>query len=207
MLPLPGTPPHTPQSAKDGAFAAEALPYLPDVVRFARSLTHVELDADDLVQETFLRAYQSWHTYRPGSDCRRWLFTICKHEFLHTRRREQRYVDVEGDAEADTLAAVMLHVTAQRAGADDLFARLDLAPAIRAAIDGLPHAFRAVVLLVDVEGYEYEEAAGLLDVPVGTVRSRLFRARRLLQESLFAYARDAGLARDTPAPAPEGSAR
>jgi RNA polymerase sigma-70 factor (ECF subfamily) len=207
MLPLPGTPPHTPQSAKDGAFAAEALPHLPDVVRFARSLTHVELDADDLVQETFLRAYQSWHTYRPGSDCRRWLFTICKHEFLHTRRREQRYVDVEGDAEADTLAAVMLHVTAQRAGADDLFARLDLAPAIRAAIDGLPDAFRAVVLLVDVEGYEYEEAAGLLDVPVGTVRSRLFRARRLLQESLLAYARDAGLARGTPAPAPEGSAR
>jgi RNA polymerase sigma-70 factor (ECF subfamily) len=101
----------------------------------------------------------------------------------------------------------MLHVTAQRAGADDLFARLDLAPAIRAAIDGLPDAFRAVVLLVDVEGYEYEEAAGLLDVPVGTVRSRLFRARRLLQESLLAYARDAGLARGTPARAPEGSAR
>ena len=194
---MPPPPPRTPpQNAKDEAFAADALPHLPDVYRFARSLARVELDADDLVQETFLRAYQSWHTFRPGSNCRRWLFTICKHEFLHTRRRESRYVDVENDAEADTLAAVMLHVTAQRAGTDDLFTRLDLGPAIRAALDALSDPFRAVVLLVDVEGYEYEEAAGLLDVPVGTVRSRLFRARRLLQESLFAYARDAGLARD-----------
>ncbi len=184
--------------AKDQAFATEALPFLPDVARFARSLSGSPSDTDDLVQETFLRAYRGWHTFRPGSDCRRWLFTICKHEFLHMRRRERHYVDVEGEAEVDTLAAVMLHVTMQRAGVEDPFARLDLAPAIRRAIDALPDAFRPVVLLVDVEGYEYEEAASVLGVPIGTVRSRLFRARRLLQESLFAYARDAGLVREPP---------
>lgn len=193
------------KAEKDAAFAREALVWLPDVARFARSLTHSPPDADDLVQETFLLAYRAWRTFRPGSDGRRWLFTICKHEFLRTRRRESRAVDVEGDAELDTLAAVMAHVSAQRDGVDDLFDRLDVAPAVRAAIAALPDAFRPVVVLVDVEGYAYEDAAELLGVPVGTVRSRLFRARRLLQDSLLSYGRDAGLARGRP-PAPAAPA-
>lgn len=190
--------PPAPPLAADAAFAAEALPLLPDVARFARSLAGAGDDADDLVQETFLRAYRGWHTFRAGTSCRRWLFTICKHEFLHTRHRERHFVDVGGDPEADTLAAVRLHAQAQRAGTDDLLTRLDVGPAIGRALEALPAPFRAVVLLVDVEGYEYEEAAALLAVPIGTVRSRLFRARRLLQESLFAHARDAGLAPRSP---------
>ena len=75
---------------EDLRFEREALPWLDDVYRFARSMTHDEADADDLVQETYLRAYRSWHTFEPGSDCRRWLFTICRNVFLRTREREEQ---------------------------------------------------------------------------------------------------------------------
>ncbi len=96
------------------------------------------------------------------------------------------------DAELETLGAVMGHVAAQRTGLDRFVSTLDVGPAIRAAIGRLTPAHQAVVMLVDVEGLGYDEAAAVLGVPIGTVRSRLFRARRLLQEQLFEYARDAG---------------
>lgn len=196
----PGTDPRSPsRQEQDRAFERHALARLPDVARFALSLTHAAPDADDLVQETYLRAYRAWHTFLPGSDCRRWLFTICKHVFLQLQSRERRAVQLEHDAELDTLAAVMLHVGAQGDGTDDLFDRLDIAPAIRDALAALPASFRMVVVLVDVEGYSYDDAAAVLEVPVGTVRSRLFRGRRLLQESLFAVARDAGIGTRTAA--------
>ena len=85
----------------DLRFEAEALPYIDDVYRFALSLTRDAADADDVVQETFLRAYRSWHTFQPGSDARRWLFTITRNVFLRSRERERRHVDLEdGDLEA-----------------------------------------------------------------------------------------------------------
>ena len=85
-------------------FDEVALPCLPEVARFARSLTHDASDADDLVQETYLRAFEAWHSFQLGTDCRRWLFTICRHIFLRTRERAQRVVSVE-DPEAETLGA------------------------------------------------------------------------------------------------------
>ena len=179
---------------KAAAFEREALPWRDDVYRFALSLARDECDAEDVVQDTYLRAYRSWHTYVPGTDCRRWLFTICRNAFLRTREREERAVVIESDPELETLAAVMLHVTAQRSGIDDLFDRLDVGPAIARAVSALPDAYRLAVVLVDVEGYDYADAAAVLGVPVGTVRSRLYRGRRLLQEALLAHARDAGLA-------------
>src|SRR4051794_13845787 len=80
---------------RDAEFAREALPWLDDVYRFALSLTRDEADADDVVQETFLRAYRSWHTFIPGTDCRRWLFTICRNVFLRSRERQRPTVDLE----------------------------------------------------------------------------------------------------------------
>ena len=97
------------------------------------------------------------------------------------------------DPELEVLAAAAVHASAQQGGYADLFARFDLSDAIERAIAELPDAFREAVLLVDVNDQSYEAAAGLLGVPVGTVRSRLFRARRLLQEALVDHARDAGL--------------
>jgi RNA polymerase sigma-70 factor (ECF subfamily) len=165
-----------------------------DVYRFARSMTHDEADADDLVQETYLRAYRAWHTFEKGSDCRRWLFTICRNVFLRTREREARQVDTGGDdAVLETLAAVREVSSLAGGNADAIFSRLDLVPAIRNALDDLPEVFRSAVVLVDVEGQSYDEAAVVLGVPIGTVRSRLFRGRRILQRSLLQFAKDAGI--------------
>lgn len=177
---------------RDAQFEAEALPCLEDVARFARSLTRDEADADDLVQETYLRAYRSWASYELGTDCRRWLFTICRNAFLRTREREQKVISVE-DPELETLGAVAIAVAADRSGFGDLFTAVDLGPAIRRALGELPEAFRQVMELVDLNDLSYENAAGILGVPIGTIRSRLFRGRRLMQESLIAHARDAGL--------------
>lgn len=194
------TPPEYPEAA-DKRFELEALPWLDDVYRFALSMTRDEADADDIVQETFLRAYRSWHTYQEGSDCRKWLFTISRNVFLRSRERESRAVDHGGDdAQLETLAAIRMSASLREDGEDDLFAWLDVGPAIRHAIGELPEVFRATVVLVDVEDMSYEEAAVVLGVPVGTIRSRLFRGRRLLQESLLMYARDAGIAPRAVAP-------
>ena len=177
---------------RDAQFASEALPRLEDVARFARSLTRDESDADDLVQETYLRAYRSWSSYEPGTDCRRWLFTICRNVFLRSREREQRVVALE-DPELETLAAVAIAVAADRSGYGDLFTTVDLAPAIHQSLADLPEPFRHAVELVDVNDLSYDAAAEVLGVPIGTIRSRLFRGRRLMQESLIDHARDAGL--------------
>lgn len=178
---------------RDAAFERDALPWLDDVYRFALSLTRDEADADDVVQETFLRAYRSWHTFIPGTDCRRWLFTICRNVFLRSRERQRPTVDLE-DGEQDAVAAGSVYAAAREKGYDDIYARLDLAPALRDAIDELAEPFRSAVILVDVEDLTYESAAEVMGVPIGTVRSRLFRGRRLLQEKLLTVAEDLGFA-------------
>lgn len=181
----------------DLGFEREALPWLDDVYRFALSLSRNEAEAEDIVQETFLRAYRSWHTYQPGSDARRWLFTICRNVFLRLRERGRRQVEAE-DGDVEALAAVREHETARRDGVDELLTRIDLAPAISNALGQLQEPFRSAVVLVDVEDQSYEAAAEVLGVPIGTVRSRLFRGRRLLQQMLLDYARDAGFATSPP---------
>lgn len=174
-------------------FEVEALPWLDDVYRFALSMTRDESDADDVVQETFLRAYRSWHTFEPGSECRKWLFTICRNVFLRLRERERRRVDYGGDdAQLEALASGQ-EIVGSIGEHTDILSHVDLAPALERAIGELPEVFRSAVVLVDVEGMAYNEAASVLGVPVGTIRSRLFRGRRLLQESLVMFARDAGL--------------
>lgn len=181
----------TGDTERDEAFERDALPWLDDVYRFALSLTRDEADADDVVQETFLRAYRSWHTFIPGTDCRRWLFTICRNVFLRSRERQRPTVDLE-DGEQDAVAAGSVYAAAREKGYDDIYARLDLAPALRDAIDELAEPFRSAVILVDVEDLTYETAAEVMEVPIGTVRSRLFRGRRLLQEKLLTVAEDLG---------------
>jgi len=179
---------------RDARFERDVLACLPALARFARSLTGDAADADDLAQETCLLAYRGYHTFRAGDDPRRWLFTICRHAFLRQHRRDAAFVELDelGDPASETLAAVYAHVAAQRDGAAARLETMDLGPAVEQAIAALPVVFRLAVLLVDVEGQTYDEAAVALGVPIGTVRSRLYRARRLLQERLFDHARDAG---------------
>ncbi len=198
---MPASSPSGPR-AGDADFEREALPWMDDVYRFALSLTRDPSDADDVVQETFLRAYRSWHTYTPGSDCRRWLFTICRNAFLRSLERERPTVDLD-DVERDVIGAGEIYVTALEEGYTDLFARTDIRPAIDRAVEDLPEPFRTTLVLVDVQDQSYESAAEVLGVPIGTIRSRLFRGRRLVQERLLAHARDLGVAGPARPPAKE----
>jgi RNA polymerase sigma-70 factor (ECF subfamily) len=178
---------------RDAQFEAEALPWLDDVYRFALSLTRDAADADDVVQEAYLRAYRSWHTFQPGSDARRWLFTITRNVFLRARERDRRQVELE-DGDAEALTTFAAHGQMVRDGTDQILSRIDLGPALTRALDDLDEPFKSAVVLVDLEDQSYEAAAEVLGVPIGTVRSRLFRGRRLLQDKLITYARDAGFA-------------
>ena len=219
MTPPPGgaAPLHPPRPADEHSLSTEAvddgltssfedltMPHLPAIARFARSLTREVVAAEDLVQETYLRALRGWHTFRAGSDARRWLFAICHHAFLRDVQRENVYIQpAEDDPELESLETAVAHWRAQQSGAADAAERLDLGEAINRAVGTLSPHYRAAVVLVDVEGQTYEEAAEVLGIPLGTVRSRLFRARRMLQDLLFEYARDAGFETATTPATPE----
>src|SRR3954470_8259523 len=130
--------PLTPESVRerDREFAAATLPLMPNVKRYALALTRNESDADDIVQETYLRAQRYWRSFDSASDCRRWLLTICRNVFNTIHQREGRSVAVDDD-ELESLAAARVHNAARAAGVDDMYSRLDLAPAIQAAIEQL----------------------------------------------------------------------
>jgi RNA polymerase sigma-70 factor (ECF subfamily) len=182
------------------AFERMTMPHLERVERFARALTRDAARAEDLVQETYLQALRGWHTFRTGSDARPWLFKICHNAFLRSTKREARYVEApEDDPELESLATAVAHAQAQHDGIAEAVEQMDLRAEIDRALSALPSYFRGVVVLVDLEGQSYEEAAVVLDVAVGTVRSRLFRARRQLQDLLFEQARAAGYRAARPA--------
>ncbi len=178
--------------AGPGSFETEALPWLAAVRQYALRLSGSAADADDLVQTTFLNAWKSWHTFKPGSDARRWLFAICRNAFLRSRQLAARVVTLE-DPELESLAAATPVTGDAGAAALRRLESLDLPQAIDDAMGTLNPQFREAVLLVDVEGRDYEEAAAEAGVPVGTIRSRLYRGRRLLQEQLLGHATDLGL--------------
>lgn len=153
----------------DASFEQATLQWFDDVYRFAYSLTRNRADADDLLQETYLRAYRSWHTFLPGSDALRWLFTICRHSHIREVLRTRHHEDFEDGNVASTLN--IHEQTVQRAEVALVYE----------AIHRLPEPFRSIIVLVDVEDQTYAGAAAICGVPIGTVRSRLFRARRLVR--------------------------
>jgi RNA polymerase sigma-70 factor (ECF subfamily) len=185
------TEPQPVPKAGPASFEAEVLPWLSAVRQYALRLTGNAPDADDLVQLTFLNAWRGWHTFRPGSDPRRWLFAIARNAYLRGRQREQKVTAVE-DPELETLAAAVAVKGEQGDMALRTLEHLDLPEAITQAMATLNPLYREAVLLVDVEGRDYEDAAAEAGVPVGTIRSRLYRGRRLLQEQLLDHARDLG---------------
>lgn len=175
------------------SFLEEALPELDAVYRLALRFSAGDSDmAQDIAQETFVRALRSWSTFRQGTNCRAWLFTICRNVFLRdrevrTRRGEQSISRME--AEFDTLPADPLFAGSADDPERSAFARIT-GEAVTAAVDRLPVEFREAVTLCDLEDLSYAEAAEVIDCPVGTVRSRLHRGRKLLQESLRAERRN-----------------
>src|SRR5262245_11931367 len=126
--------------SNDESFARDALPWMNDVYRFALSLTRDPSDAQDIVQETYLRAYRSWHTFEQGTDCRRWLFTICRNAFLRSRQQTRHEVEpIDGDTEA--IAHAREHTEMIHDGTDRLLASVDLGPALSQALADLDEPF------------------------------------------------------------------
>jgi RNA polymerase sigma-70 factor (ECF subfamily) len=172
--------------AVSASFEAEALASLDSLYRTALRLTRVPADAEDLVQETYLKAFRAADRFEPGTNLRAWLFTIL-HNTARNRARDKARDTVSIDSETVEQAADAPVVGSRAAGVDtpeSLLMRDTLTPELQAALDALPEAFRQAVWLRDVEEFSYAEIAGMLNIPVGTVMSRISRGRHLLYEHL-----------------------
>src|SRR6476619_5454843 len=155
------------------AFEAEALASLDSLYRSALRLTRVPADAEDLVQDTYLKAFRAADSFEPGTNLRAWLFTIL-HNTARNRARDRARDNVTVDSETVEQAADLLTSGADADGTPEaLLMRDTLAPELQAAIDALPEAFREAVWLRDVEEFSYAEIAAMLAVPIGTVMSRI----------------------------------
>jgi RNA polymerase sigma-70 factor (ECF subfamily) len=181
--------------AKRSRFEAAALPCARSLYNTALRLTHRPEDAKDLVQETFLRAYRTFESFVEGTNSKAWLFTILYSIFINAYRKKQREPQGLSIEELEERYHVWLEAT--DAQANPLVAaqgseRPWTSEEVEAALRQLPESFRSAVLMVDLEELSYEEAAAALACPVGTLRSRLYRARRLLFAALQGYARQTG---------------
>ena len=169
-----------PASGDAGDFAQGALLHLDSLYGTALRLTRRTQDAEDLVQDTYLKAFRAAHQFEPGTNLKAWLFTILHNTYRNTRRHDGRSpIDVDSDA---------VDRAGDAAGFDDtpeqILTRATLDADLQAALDELPDAFRQAVWLRDVEELSYADIAGVLDVPIGTVMSRISRGRRALFQGL-----------------------
>jgi RNA polymerase sigma-70 factor (ECF subfamily) len=171
------------------AFEREALPHLDTVYRVALRLSGDEAQAQDLSQETMLKAFRSWHQYREGTNIKAWLLTILRNTFINEYRKARRVVQQIDVSEVEPYTVFR---GVQDTDPEGTFFEGIVDEEIVEAIDRLPDEFRETLVLSDVEGLAYAEIAQIADVPVGTVKSRLFRARQALQKELYDYAVEMG---------------
>ncbi len=174
-------------------FEEEFLPQIDALYTFAYHLTYNEDDANDLVQETYLKAFRFIEKYHEGTNAKAWLFKILKNAFINQYRRKSKqptrvdyeditsYQEVEEDSNLSGYADLR----------EEMFQTM-MGDEVTNAINALPVDFRVVILLCDIEGFTYEEISKILDIPIGTVRSRLHRARNMLKDKLREYARSMG---------------
>ena len=160
-------------------FEELAMPLFDSLYNFARWLVHSEADAEDLVQETYLKALHSFASFQPGTNFRAWIFRILKNTFLTSCSKLSRRMTVSVDTEEDFPV-----LPATSATPESLLIKDSSIDAVRCAIEQLPVVFREVILLCDVEDASYREIAEILSIPIGTVMSRLARARKQVRESL-----------------------
>ncbi len=177
----------------DQIFEEEFLPHADALKTFAYHLTYNETDADDLVQETYLKSYRFIDKYIVGTNAKAWLFKILKNEFINRYRKKAKrptavdfeeiitYHDQEDNNQYSSYVDLRVELYQAMMGDE-----------ITIAINGLPVDFRTVILLCDIEGFTYEEISKIIDIPIGTVRSRLHRARNMLKEKLKEYAATLG---------------
>ena len=197
----PGAAPLAPAPERRKQFEAEALVHLDALYSFALKLARSRDDAEDLVSDTLLRAFERWEQYRLGTNIRAWLFTILYHVFVSRKRRiDAREVQPSEEQEGWSTFEAVGEVDPEGRFYDSF-----LDDEITRAIDALPDEYRSAVVLSDVHELRYAEIAQILGVPEGTVKSRLFRGRRILQKKLVTYAVEMGyikLPNQLPTPTP-----
>lgn len=178
-------------------FEHEVLPLLPNLYGAALRMTRNPQDAEDLVQETYLRAYRGFGGFREGTNLRAWMYRILTNTFINAYRKKQREpVTVPEDDTPDWYLYDKLGGAGAEASAEAEVLEQLPDEDVQRALEALPEAFRMAVLLADVEGFSYKEIAEILDVPIGTVMSRLHRGRKALQKALWETVRERGLVTD-----------
>jgi RNA polymerase sigma-70 factor (ECF subfamily) len=180
-------------------FERDALPHMEALENFAYQLCRDVHRSRDLVQETLLKAFKHFDTFREGSNCKAWLFQICKNSHINAYRRRQRepiLMDFEDESLQAGMGNELQHLRSARVfltdnSDTDAHAR-SMGDEVMTALQSLPPVFQTAVILSDIEGHPYDEIAEFMQVPVGTVRSRIHRGRSMLAGMLAGYARDLG---------------
>jgi len=183
--------------ASQATFADQAMDHMSSLYGAALRMTRNPSDAEDLLQETYLKAYRSFGTFQEGTNLKAWLYRILTNTFINSYRAKKRrpeQTDVE-DVEDLYLYHRLGGLEAAAAGrsAEEEVLEHFTDDEVKAALEGLPEQFRMAVLLADVEGFSYKEIAEMTDVPIGTVMSRIHRGRRALQKALFHFGMQRGL--------------
>jgi len=190
LFALPTNDSNTQQKHEE--FQLEAVPHMDILYNYGLRLTGNPEDANDLLQETFLKAYRFWDKFEKGTNCRAWLFRIMRNSYIN---RYRKAVKTPEHVDYDEIKEFYNTIREQSTDANDLSEKLYgqlLDDQIATAITDIPEEFRTVVILCDIEGFTYEEAAEFVDCPIGTIRSRLHRGRKLLRDKLFKYAHERG---------------
>ena len=178
-------------------FSNDAMQYAPQLFATALRMTRNKADAEDLVQETFLKGWRAFDSYQQGTNLRAWLFRIMTNTFINKYNSQQRRPQ---ETELDEVEELFLFrrmgafdQSKMSQSAEDQMLELFTDDEVKNAIESLPETFRIPVLLSDVEGFSYKEIAEMLEVPIGTVMSRLHRGRKAMQKMLYEYAKERGL--------------
>jgi RNA polymerase sigma-70 factor (ECF subfamily) len=183
--------------ADQSTFAEQAMEFAPQLYSAALRMTRNQADAEDLVQETYLRGFRSFHTFQEGTNLRAWLFRILTNAYINRYRAKQRRPQETDLADVEDLYLYRrlgsMETAAAAMSAEDQFLDIFTDEEVKQALEELPENFRLPVLLADVEGFAYKEIAEMLDIPIGTVMSRLHRGRKAMQRALYDYAEARGL--------------
>lgn len=194
--------------ADPATFAEAAMPLMDQLYSAAMRMTRNAADAEDLVQETYLKAYRGYERFEEGTNLKAWMYRILTNSYINRYRAKQRRPDESDIADVEDMYLYRRLGGAHSeigTSAEDAFLSSVTDEAVKAAIEAIPENFRIAVLLADVEGFAYKEIAEILDVPIGTVMSRIHRGRKALEKQLHDYAGERNLLPDDDLAEPDGS--